>query len=114
MSLKTMMKQKADWKRPGTAQDTTNTEYISGEAVVKANVRVCIQPAAAKEILFYQQRGMEITHTIFSTTTDGWRKDDRLYYGDRKFYVLGVRNLIELNRVVALDCLEYAVNDPRE
>ena len=108
-----LMFHSADWYRANLGQDATNAQYHTGDTLVQRAVPCCIQPATAKEAQFYYERSQEITHVIYTEAT-GFLRNDRLVYGSRTFYVVGVRNLIELGWVTALDCVEFVGADQRE
>lgn len=109
MGIVNLMFQKANLFRPTYPSDTSGGEAMAYPATpTYANLPVCIQPASGSDVFRMQQQGMELTHVIYtSSTSKAYHKNDKLVYRNRNFFVRGVRNLIELDRVIALDCVEY-------
>ena len=113
MSLATLMFGTAAQYRRFPVKDSANAQTLSGTALVAAKVPVNVQPAAARERQDYMTRSLEISHTVFTTKTGNWERNDVLAFKGRYLQVVGFRNLIELNRVLAVDCLEYDGADLR-
>ena len=101
-----------DWYRPGHAKDDANADYLTTPSLVQRRVPCCVQPATSQEQQQYLTRSLEITHTVFVHPCD-YKRNDVLRFGNRQLKVIGVRDLIELHRVMVLDCLEFEGADLR-
>lgn len=91
--------------RPTATKDSEGGISESYTAVY-SDVPCSVQPAATKDIQLYAQRQVQITHTFFVAKAMTLKPGDRLAYNSRTFLFQGMRNLIELGRVYAIDALE--------
>lgn len=66
-----------------------------------------VQPVAATWKALYYQRQSEVTHTVYFGLVLEISKEDEIVFGERKFRVVGWRNLIEDGRVFVVDCVEF-------
>ena len=112
MSLASLMFGRADHHRRQPTKDGANAQTLAAPQKLRT-VPVNVQPASTREKLLYEQRSLEISHTVFTTSTDGWARNDLLHFKGRWLQVVGFRDLIELGRVTALDCIEMDGNDMR-
>lgn len=104
---------RATWSRRAATKDGSNAQTMGASTVVARDVPVNVQPATSQQKEEYLTRSLEISHVVYTTTVSGWKRNDVVTFNGRKLVVVGVRNLIELDRVVALDCLEYQGADLR-
>lgn len=104
--LQDMLVHRIDVKRPTYGDGSTGTEKVVGYTDVIDSLPACVQPVSAQMLTFYLQRGMQVSYTVYTTPGD-YRFSDKLIYKGKALYVLGVRNLVELDEVVALDCSAY-------
>lgn len=65
-----------------------------------------VQPVSASWLVQYAQRKIDVSHTVYFDSNPTIQVGDRIVYGSRNLLVKGVRDLIELDRVLAVDCLE--------
>lgn len=106
MALPHLMFHRASIQRPTPTKGTSGGE-IDFLADVYSDLPCCVQPASGTDLVFYNQRNIQVTHTIFTDRAVSVRNGDTITYNGRTFILKGVRNLIELDRVTALDCYEY-------
>jgi hypothetical protein len=89
-------------KFPAKGQSGGEYDYITP---VYTNLPCSIQPVKADWLILFQQRNIDITHIIF-INTGTIQVGDELVSGTRRFFVKGVRDLITLGKVIAIDCAE--------
>src|SRR5579871_5286481 len=108
MSVKNLMRHAVSIYSPVTAQDATAATIMTGNfTTIEDAARGFVQPASSKDIQFYQQRGLETSHTVYLDKDYSLDRNDRIVYNGRELWVVGVRNLCEFDRVWAIDCNEY-------
>lgn len=92
-------------QRPTPTKGTSGGE-IDSYTTVYSELACCVQPVSTSWLVRYAQRGIDVTHTIFTNQGPTIRNGDRVVYGTRTFLVQGFRDLIELTRVQVIDCKE--------
>lgn len=93
--------------RPVISTGNAAAEYVGSFDTIATKVPANVQPMASKEKEIYNLRAIETTHTVYTTSTHlDFQRDDQIEFKSRRFKVVGVRDLIELGRVKAVDCEE--------
>ena len=82
----------------GGTVETLASAYTS----VAAN----IQPTKTDVVLAYQQRQQKVETTIYTNQLLTLQNGDYVLWGSIRYKIIGVRNLINYNRVLALDCIQ--------
>jgi head-tail adaptor len=91
--------------RPTDTPDTSGGISESFSAVY-SNIPANIQPVSASWLIQYAQRKIDVSHSVYFNQALTINTGDQIAYGSRTLLVKGVRDLIELGRVVVVDCLE--------
>ena len=79
MSLATLMFGEAGHYRRPPAKDASNAGTL-GSAARLRTVPVNVQPVSAREKLLYMERSLEVSHTVFTTSTADWQRNDLLLF----------------------------------
>ena len=88
VSIENMMRHRVNVWRVAMAQHTA--QEIDGYSLVGRNLPCFIQPVDSKEAFWWQERGLENTHNVYtSQTCFPFKRNDILQYGDRQFHVVG-------------------------
>lgn len=91
--------------RPVVSEDSSGGQVFNNILIANA-VPAFVQPASAKLIDYYEQRGMEITHMVFFAADIGATMGDIIIYGTRNLRVSGYRNMCELSIGWVAGCQE--------
>lgn len=75
-------------------------------AAVYANLPCSVQPITASWLVQYSQRHIDVSHSVYFNSTPTIQIADQIAFGSKTFLVQGVRDLISLQRVLVVDCLE--------
>jgi len=75
-------------------------------AAVYTNLPCSVQPITATWQIVYSQRHIETTHSIYFNSNPTIQIADQIVFGSRTFMVQAIRDLISLQRVLVVDCLE--------
>lgn len=81
----------------GGQKDTFNTVYSA--------LPCSIQPITASWQILYSQRQIETSHTILFNSNPSLLIGDQLIGTSATYLVVGIRDLITLQRVLAVDCM---------
>lgn len=104
MSAENLMNQTITIQRPSFGQDSSFgvTETFTN---VYTSVRANIQDTKTDVIVAYQQRQQKVETTIYTTQMLTLQNGDQVLWGSVKYKIVGVRNFIHYNRVLAIDCI---------
>jgi hypothetical protein len=108
-----MMIHTVDWYKPNMSKDTTNAQRLEDYTLHVSNVPAFVQPANSSEQSYYMQRGLECTHSVYTDAINTYARNDLLKFNGRNLYVVGVRDMCEMNRYMAIDATEYRQADKR-
>jgi hypothetical protein len=86
----------------GTAQE------ISAYTLVYEDVPCFIQPMDSQESWFYEQRGLEDMHVIYTSAVGNtYQRNDILEYQGNQYHVVGVKNGLMMNVYSELSAYAY-------
>ena len=91
--------------RPTPTKGTSGGQKNTLTAVY-SNLPCSIQPMSATWLALYGQRHIETSHTLFFASNPTILIADQIVFGSRTFLVQAIRDLISLQRVLAVDVLE--------
>ncbi|HEX3151232.1 MAG TPA: hypothetical protein VHR66_24350, partial [Gemmataceae bacterium] len=91
---------------------TFSAGQITGYTLTFQNVPSFVQPLSAAEQLFYMQRGIEASHTIYTTQVQDYQREDVAVFTDstgkeHQFHVNGAQQNLFISYYCQLDCLEW-------
>lgn len=109
--MQQLFKKSINIVRPAPTSDTSaGITYPEPTAMIYSGVMASIQPASTAVQNYYAMNHMQVTHTVYTNQALSVNVADQIQYGVRTLVVQGIRNLIESNRVYALDCEETVAN----
>ena len=106
MTAENLLRQQVTVNRPTYGQDSSGG-ITSPTSAVYTNVAASVQPTTSAVQLMYGQRNLSVTHTIFVTQSVIIHNGDIIVYNSNNYKVQGVRDLISLARIKAIDCMLY-------
>lgn len=104
--MRQLLKQTISVTRPTSTQGD-NFDITPGTTTVVSGVAASIQPATSSVQLFYAQRQLKITQTIFVAYPLSLLRGDRISDGTVTYVVVGWRDQAGRNKVQAIDVEEY-------
>ena len=105
--LLNLMVHKADVERA-----TTNaaTSFSSAGAktwtVLHSQIACMIQPMSARERAQFSREQQEISHTMYLAKSYDIVNGDRIVYGGTYYNVVGIRNVVNLDRLWTINLME--------
>jgi hypothetical protein len=82
----------------GAQKNTYTTVYSS--------LPCSVQPVTATWQVLYSQRHIDVTHSVFFNSNPTIQAGDQIVFGSLTLMVQGIRDLISLQRVLVVDCLQ--------
>lgn len=89
-----------------TPGKSANGAVTNTYAAAYTNLACQVQPVKAQWLLMYQQRKIEISHSVYFGSNPTVKNGDQIVFGSRTFLVQGIRDLTEQGKVKVVDCLE--------
>lgn len=112
MSIGNLMRHCADVYR-GTKGQGTDQQFKFYKRVFRS-VPCFIQPADSKEAFYYQQRGLENTHTIYTSRTDlDLQRNDIFEWNGEQFHIVGIKDGLNLGVYLELAAEQFPENAKR-
>ena len=91
-----------------TATQGTNMGISTTTTAVYSNVAASIQPATSSVMVFYAQRQLKVTQTVFVAGDLAMQRGDKITDNNGVNYaVVGWRDLAGRKKVMAIDCEVY-------
>lgn len=103
--LNNLLWHKVNVLRPTPTKDSSGGE-VDTYATVYSNQPCQVQPVTASWQIQYAARKIDISHSAYLSGNVVVRNGDKIVFGTRQFLVKGFRNLVELGRVLVVDCQE--------
>lgn len=91
--------------RPTISKGTSGAQKNTYSAVYTA-LPASVQPVTANWLALYMAKHIEVSHSVFFNSNPTILIGDQIVFGTKTLEVKGVRDLISLSRVLAVDCLE--------
>lgn len=105
--MRQILKQLITVTRPTFAQGN-NLGVGTGTTTVYSNVAASVQPASSSAMIFYAQRQLKITQTVFVAGDLAFQRGDRITdQNGVQYAVIGWRDLSGRKKVMAVDCEEF-------
>ncbi len=93
---------------PVYEKDTSGAEVITDWVEWDYGDLPCnVQPASAAEVQFYFERGMEVSHNIFTNFITTYQRNWKVTVEGQEYHIVGVRDFITLHRCIELNCMNY-------
>lgn len=103
--LDNLMIHSVNVNRPTPTKGTSGGEKDT-YATVYTNLRCMVQPVSPHWLIQYQQRRINVSHSVFTNANPTIKTGDKIAFGSRTFLVQGFTNKIELGVVMQIDVLE--------
>lgn len=84
---------------------------ISTYTPVYSYIAASVQPASTTIIDIYSRRNLEVTHMVYTGKAIAVQIGDLVVFGNRQFYVMGFRNLLENGRLYEMTCREIMTTE---
>lgn len=104
--MRQLLKQRITVNRPVKTQGS-NMGTVTTLTAVYTDVAASVQPASSAVMLFYAQRQLKVTQTIYVAQPMDLVRGDRITHGALTYSVIGWRDLAGRGRVLAIDCEDY-------
>ncbi len=104
--MKQLLKQTITISRATTASGA-NMGVETTPLAVYEGIGASVQPATSSIMLFYAQRNIKVTQTVFVAGTLDLQRGDTVAVDGRTLQVIGWRDLTGRGRVMAIDCEEF-------
>lgn len=104
--MRQLLKQTITVNRATTAPGSNMGIETTTNAVYE-DIGASVQPATSSVMLFYAQRNIKVTQTVFVAGTLDLQRGDTVTVGSTTLQVVGWRDLTGRGRVMAIDCEEF-------
>lgn len=106
MSVANLMFNTCSVSRPTITADASGGQ-IKTYSVVATSAPCFVQPVSGHMAVYYNQRKIEVTDSVFFPSDQGLQTGDLLVFGTRSLYVQDYRNLCEKGVAWVAGCVEY-------